>query len=277
MAPTAGIGFKPTYYSEALAAPAAGLWFEVHPENYMIDGGPRLAMLETLRAKRPLSLHGVGLSLAGADAPDRAHVARLKRLCDRFEPMLVSEHLAWSSSENVHFPDLLPFPRTREALRLIGRNIDRVQDALGRAIMIENPSLYVAMEGHEYGETEFLAELAERTGCGLLVDVNNVAVSANNLDFDAYAYLDALPPGAIREIHLAGHRPDPEHGAALLIDSHDAPVAEAVWALYDHLIGNIGPVPTLVERDGNLPPFAELIAERDRAAAIMRTPRRAAA
>jgi uncharacterized protein len=277
MAPTAGIGFKPCHFTDALAAPAAGLWFEVHPENYMVAGGPRLAMLETLRSERALSLHGVGLSLAGAADPDRAHVSRLKRLCDRFEPMLVSEHLAWSTSEGRYFPDLLPFPRTREALRRIGGNIGRVQDALGRLILIENPSLYVAIHGDEYAETEFLRELVERTGCGLLVDVNNVAVSANNLGFDPFAYLDALPFDAIGEIHLAGHRPDPQHGPALLIDSHDAPVAEGVWSLYDHIVGLAGPVPTLIERDGNVPPFAELIAERERAAAIMRSPRQAAA
>ena len=277
MAPTAGIGFKPNWFTEALAAPAAGLWFEVHPENYMVAGGPRLTMLEALRGARPLSLHGVGLSLAGADEPDRAHVARLKQLCDRFEPVLVSEHLAWSSTDGRYFPDLLPFPRTRESLRRIGRNIGRVQDALGRRILIENPSLYVTIDGHEYGETEFLSELVERTGCGLLLDVNNVAVSANNLGFDPVGYLDALPLGAIGEIHLAGHRPDSQHGAALLIDSHDAPVAEEVWAIYDRLVGLVGAVPSLIERDGNLPSFAELMAERDRAAAIMRAPRKAAA
>src|SRR5687767_1797108 len=255
MTPTAGLGFKPTHFREALAAPAAGLWFEVHPENYMIDGGPRLAMLAALRAARPLSLHGVGLSLAGAAEPDRGHVARLKRLCDRFEPMLISEHLAWSRLEGRYYPDLLPFPRTTEALLRIGRNIDRVQEALGREIAIENPSLYVAIPGHEWDETDFLAQLVRRTGCRLLVDVNNVAVSANNLGFSARTYLDALPAEAIAEIHLAGHRPDPALGAALLIDSHDAPVAEAVWALYDRLIARVGPVPTLIERDGNLPAF----------------------
>lgn len=277
MSPTAGIGFKPVHFEEALAAPAAGLWFEVHPENYMIEGGPRLAVLEALRATRPLSLHGVGLSLAGADPPDRAHVARLKRLCERFEPMLVSEHLAWSRSEGRYFPDLLPFPRTTEALLRIGRNIERVQDALGRAILIENPSLYVTVEGDEWSETDFLGQLARRIGCGLLVDVNNVAVSANNLGFDPAAYLDALPFDVVGEIHLAGHRPDPLHGARLLIDSHDAPVAEQVWSLYDRLLGRCGLVPTLIERDANVPAFAELMAERDRAAAMMTVPRRAAA
>jgi len=272
MAPTAGISFKPIHFEAALAAPAAGLWFEVHPENYMVAGGPRLAMLEALRDARPLSLHGVGLSLASAETPDRIHLDRLKRLCDRFAPVLVSEHLAWSRSKTRCFPDLLPFPRTTEALLRIVRNIDLVQNRLGRQILIENPSLYVALDGHEWGETDFLRQLVKRTGCRLLVDVNNVAVSANNLGFDAFAYLDALPADAIGEIHLAGHRPDPEHGIALLIDSHDAPVAERVWMLYRHLIGRTGPVPTLIERDGNIPAFAELIAERNRAAAILATP-----
>lgn len=277
MDPTAGIGFKPTHFDEALAAPAAGLWFEVHPENYMVAGGPRLAMLHALREARPLSLHGVGLSLAGAAEPDRAHIQRLKTLVDRFEPFLVSEHLAWSTADGRHFPDLLPFPRTTEALLRIGRNIDIVQSALGRPILIENPSLYVRLDGHDWSETDFLRQLVKRTGCGLLVDVNNVAVSANNLGFDPYGYLDALPAEAIGEIHLAGHQPDPVYGQALLIDSHDAPVDEAVWALHDYLVALAGPRPTLIERDGNLPPFADLIAERDRAAAILRRPRKAVA
>lgn len=274
MTPTAGIGFKPCYFAEAIAEPAAGLWFEIHPENYMVDGGPRLAMLRGLREARPLAFHGVGLSLAGAAEPDRAHLARLKTLVDAYRPMLVSEHLAWSREGTTCFPDLLPFPRTLEALLRIARNIDIVQHALGRQILIENPALYVALEGHDFAESDFLRQLVKKTGCRLLLDVNNVAVSANNLGFDPYAYLDALPVDAIGEIHLAGHRPDPEHGDALLIDSHDAPVSEQVWALYDDLLERTGPVPTLIERDGNLPPFAALMEERERAAALMRTPRR---
>lgn len=275
MTPTAGLGFKPCFFDEAIAEPAAGLWFEIHPENYMVDGGPRLALLRALRAARPLSFHGVGLNLAGAAEPDRTHLARLKTLVDEYRPMLVSEHLAWSREGTRCFPDLLPFPRTLEALLRIARNIDIVQHMLGRQILIENPSLYVALEGHDFAETDFLRQLVKKTGCRLLVDVNNVAVSANNLGFDPYAYLDALPADAIGEIHLAGHRPDPEHGDALLIDSHDAPVSEQVWALYDDLLDRIGPVPTLIERDGNLPPFAALMAERERAAALLRTPRQA--
>ncbi len=275
MTPTAGIGFKPCFFNEALAEPAAGLWFEIHPENYMVDGGPRLALLRALREARPLSFHGVGLSLASAAEPDRAHLARLKSLVDDYRPMFVSEHLAWSREGTTCFPDLLPFPRTLEALLRIARNIDIVQHTLGRQILIENPSLYLALEGHDFAETDFLRQLVKKTGCRLLIDVNNVAVSANNLGFDPNAYLDALPFDAIGEIHLAGHRPDPEHGDALLIDSHDAPVSEQVWALYDDLLDRIGPVPTLIERDGNLPPFAELMDERERAAALMRTPRKA--
>jgi hypothetical protein len=269
MTPSAGIGFKPEHFEEAAASPAAGLWFEVHAENYMVGGGPRLAMLEALRERRPLSLHGVGMSLGGADEVDREHLTRLKRLVDRFEPFLVSEHLAWSRVDDVCLPDLLPFPRTREALSCVVRNIDRAQTALGRKILIENPSHYIPLQGHEWDEPNFLSEMIQRTGCGLLLDVNNVHVSANNLDYCPYAYLDALPVGAIGEIHIAGHRPDPLHGAALLIDSHDAPVGEPVWALFEHVLARRSDVPVLLERDGALPPFADLMAERNRAASIL--------
>lgn len=277
MNPTAGLSFKPVHFEQALACPAAGLWFEVHAENYMVDGGPRIAMLEALADRFPLSLHGVGLSLAGAEEPDRDHLARLKKLSDRFQPFLLSEHLAWSRQGETCFPDLLPFPRTSEALRLIARNVDIVQSALGRRILIENPSLYMRLDGHQYAETEFLCELVNRTGCGLLIDVNNVFISASNLGFSPALYLDHLPSDAIGEIHLAGHSPDPALGNALLIDSHDAPVAEQVWNLYARLLGHCGvsPPPTLIERDDNVPELKELLAERKRAAAMMRSPSRA--
>lgn len=271
--PTAGVGLKPQHFAQALASPAAGLWFEVHPENYMIAGGPRLAWLEAIRAERPLSLHGVGLSLAGAEAPDAEHLAGLKRLVDRFAPFVVSEHLAWSRRGGVYHPDLLPFPRTDVALDRIAANVGRMQDALGRAVLIENPSLYLDLEGHEYGEVEFLTELCKRTGCGLLLDVNNLFVSAANLGFSAEAYLDAVPGGRVGEIHLAGHAPDPELGQALLIDTHGAPVAEAVWRLYERLIRRIGPRPTLIERDEDVPAFEDLIAERDRAHGLLQPER----
>src|SRR3954454_8322102 len=193
MTPAVGVGFKAEHYAEALAAPAAGLWFEVHAENYMVDGGPRLAMLEAVRSERPLSLHGVGLSLAGAAPPDEDHLARLKVLVDRFEPELVSEHLAWSRLDGRCFPDLLPVPRTNEVLARCAANIGKMQDALGRQILIENPTHYLALHDHSWSETSFLAELARRSGCGLLIDVNNVVVGAHNLDYDANTWLDAIP------------------------------------------------------------------------------------
>ena len=271
MTPTAGLSFKPIHFEQAMACPAEGLWFEVHAENYMVAGGPRLAVLEALRKRFPLSIHGVGLSLAGADEPDRQHRARLKRLVDRFEPFLLSEHLAWSKHGDTSFPDLLPFPRTNEALEIIARNIDITQELLGRQILIENPSLYLQLNGHEWPESLFLAELVKRTGCGLLIDVNNVFISASNLGFNPVSYLDALPRGVIGEIHLAGHAPDPLLGQSLLIDSHDAPISEQVWELYDWLLALCGKhrPPTLIERDDNLPGFEELLAERDRAACMM--------
>jgi hypothetical protein len=267
MTPAAGVGFKAEHFDEAVASSAAGLWFEVHAENYMVDGGPRLAMLGAVRSERPLSLHGVGLSLAGAAPPDEEHLARLKRLVDRFEPSLVSEHLAWSRLDGRCFPDLLPVPRTNEVLTRLAANIGRVQDTLGRQILIENPSHYLALRDHEWSETSFLCELARRSGCGLLIDVNNVAVGAHNLGYDAATWLEGIAPKLVGEIHLAGHSVDAE--GSLLIDSHDEPVSEDVWRLYDGFIAAIGPRPTLVERDGNIPPFAELMSERNRAQSLL--------
>lgn len=267
--PTVGLGLKARHYDEALASPAAGLWFEVHPENYMVDGGPRLKWLEAIRREKPLSLHGVGLSLAGDEAPDTEHLARLKTLADRFEPFIMSEHLAWSRGGGVYHPDLLPFPRTRQMLKRVSDNVARAQDALGRRLLIENPSLYLDLKGHEMGEVDFLVELAAATGCGLLLDLNNVHISANNLGADPRDYLVAVPADLIGEIHLAGFAPNPVHAEALLIDTHDAPVSDAIWSLYAEIVARIGPRPTLIERDDNIPDFAELIAERDQAVAIM--------
>jgi uncharacterized protein (UPF0276 family) len=266
---TAGLSFKPQHLAEVLAAEGEGLWFEVHPENYMAAGGPRLAALATVAERFPISLHGVGLSLAADETPDAGHLAAWRRLVERFQPVLVSEHLAWSKRRGAYAPDLLPFPRTHEALARIADNLDRMQQALGRRVLVENPALYLPLKGHALAEPEFLAELVRRTGCGLLLDVNNVFVSARNLGYAAEAYLAAVPAEAIGEIHLAGHTPDPNLGEALLIDSHDAPVAEPVWALYAGLIERIGPRPTLIERDDNLPPFAELMAERTRAQRLL--------
>jgi uncharacterized protein (UPF0276 family) len=267
--PTAGLGLKSQHWAEAEAASAPGLWFEVHAENYLCEGGPRLKALEAVRRNHPLSLHGVGLSLAADAPPDLSHLAALKRLVDRFDPALVSEHLAWSGWRGAYHPDLLPFPRTWAALNRIVDNVQRVQEALGRKVLIENPSLYLALNGHEMSEVDLLAELVRRTGCDLLVDVNNVHVSATNLGYDAAAYLDALPAEAVGEVHLAGHAEDVRLGRALLIDTHGAEVAEPVWALYARLIDRIGPRPTLIERDDEIPAFSALMAERDRAAAVL--------
>ena len=263
MTPTAGLGFKPQHFSEALVSPAVGLWFEVHAENYMVDGGPRLAMLEQLRRERPLSLHGVGLSVGSASEPDADHLAALKRLVDRFEPELVSEHLAWSRFDGRSFPDLLPVPRTNETLAYLSANIGRVQDALGREILIENPTHYLPLDQHRWSETSFLRELARRSGCTLLIDVNNVAVGANNIGFDAAEWLSEIPAKLVGEVHLAGHSLDAD--GELLIDSHDQPISELVWGLYESLIARVGARPTLIERDGNVPSFGELMAERNRA------------
>lgn len=267
----AGISLKPQHYGEADAARDEGLWFEVHAENYMVDGGPRIGWLERIRASHPVSLHGVGLSLAGASPLDAAHLARLVALATRIEPTLISEHLAWSVQGGSYMPDLLPFPRSQDALLRITSNVDRVQCALGRRIAIENPSHYFHIEGHAWEESDFLAELCRRTGCGLLLDLNNVHVSAHNLGFDAVNYLSRFPLEHVMEVHLAGHGQDPELGSALLIDSHDAPVAPAVWALYESFIARAGIRPTLIERDAEVPSFAELMAER-RCAQAMATP-----
>ena len=265
--PSAGLGFKAEHFEASLGSTAAGLWFEVHAENYMVAGGPRLAMLAELAGRHPLSLHGVGLSLAGPEMPDTDHLAALARLERRFQPFLVSEHLAWSRLDGRCFPDLLPIPRTTAALWQIVRNIDATQTALGRTILIENPSHYLALDGHEWDEIDFLAELARRTACGLLLDVNNVAVSAHNLGFNAVDWLDRFPAALVGEVHLAGHTPDPS--LDLLIDSHSAPVGEAVWALFERFAARAGPRPTLIERDADVPPFADLMRERNRAATVL--------
>ncbi len=270
----AGVGLKPDHYRAALEAgggdpPSStddleGFWLEVHPENYMTPGGPRLPWLDAIAARWPVSLHGVGASLGGAEPVDAGHLECLKALVDRVRPALVSEHVAWSGWGGTYFADLLPLPATREALDRLVANIDQMQTALGRPILIENPALYLSLHG-DLEEPELLVEACRRTGCGLLLDVNNVFVSATNLGRDPVAYLDAIPADLVGEIHLAGHAPDARLGDALLIDSHGAPVAEAVWRLYEHALARLGPKPTLIERDANLPPFPELMAERGRA------------
>lgn len=267
---TTGVSLKPQHYDAALACRADGLWFEVHPENYFVEGGPRLAWLAAIRAQHPISFHGVALSLAANCEPDAVHLARLAALARRIEPTLISDHLAWSSFQDSYYPDLLPFPRTKEALLRICANVTRTQDALGCRIAIENPSHYLRIDDHAWDEIDFLTEIARRTGCGLLLDVNNVYVGSRNIGYQPTDYIDRFPGELVMEIHLAGHTSDPTLGTALLVDSHDAPVAPEVLRLYERLVARIGPRPTLIERDGNIPEFMVLLAERNRTEALLR-------
>lgn len=265
LALSGGLGLKPAHYTDALACTAPGIWWEVHPENYLADGGPRLAWLEAIRSQHPISLHGVSLSLAADAPPDIDHLQRLKQLTQRIEPTLISEHLAWSQWRGHYHPDLLPFIRTQAALERISDNIQQTQEILGRPIAIENPTHYLKLNGHDWSEPDFLAELSRRTGCTLLLDINNVYISANNIGTNAQAYIDAFALGAVTEIHLAGHHADPLHGDTLLVDSHDAPVIDAVWDLYAYTVAKTGPIPTLIERDDQLPALEDLLIEQNRA------------
>jgi uncharacterized protein (UPF0276 family) len=235
-------------------------WLEVHAENFMI-GGPAVDALDRIRRDYTLSMHGVGLSLGSAHGIDANHLARLKAVCDRFEPAMVSEHLAWCVGDGIYLNDLLPVPFDAEALSIVRRNIERTQDVIKRPILIENLSSYVGFARSTMAEPEFLAELARRTGCGLLLDINNVFVSAQNLGFDPYAYIAALPAEAIGEIHLAGYAENETADGLVLIDNHGSQVAPEVWALYRAAIERIGARPTLIEWDSDLPPLATLMGE----------------
>jgi len=261
-----GVGFKPAHLPRILEGRADLDFFEVHAENYLGAGGPPHAQLERLRADYALSIHGVSLSLAGAEPPDPDHLARLKALNARYAPALFSEHLAWSTQDGAYFDDLLPAPYTTQTLRRVAENVARTQDALGRRIAIENPATYVVFPESNWAETDFLAELARRSGCALLLDVNNVYVCAVNHGFDANDYIDAFPIDAVVEIHLAGFAEDEdENGARLLIDAHCAAVAAEVWALYERALTRRGPVATLIEWDNDVPEWATLHAEARRA------------
>ncbi len=257
-----GVSFKPRYYEEASAGEHALGWFEIHAENYMIDGGPVRNQLQQLRRDYPISCHGVGLSIGSEQALDRSHLSRLKTLLDWLEPAVFSEHLAWSSHGVNFFNDLLPLPYTRATLEQVANHIDEVQNTLQRPMLLENPSTYLDFSTHEMGEAEFISEIIRRSGCGLLLDINNVYVSATNQGFSANGFLDALPVEAIGQIHLAGHSADQdEAGNCLLIDSHNQPVAQPVWELYDVAIEKFGATPTLIEWDDDLPEFTRLQAE----------------
>lgn len=266
----AGVGLKAEHYADILdTGPDIG-WFEVHPENYMGAGGPPHAYLTRIRELYPLSLHGVGLSIGSEGPIDQDHLARVKALIERYQPGLFSEHLAWSTHDDIFFNDLLPLPYTKETLQRVCEHIDQVQTATGRRMLLENPSTYVAFAQSEMSEIEFLTEIARRTGCGLLLDVNNVYVAATNHDYDPAAYIDAFPIEYVGEIHLGGHaRQEDDAGAPLLIDDHGRDVDDAVWNLYRRLIARRGACPTLVEWDNDIPDWATLFAEAQRAEAII--------
>lgn len=262
----AGVGLKPEHYRAILECEPEIGFFEVHAENYMGAGGPPQRYLEAVRARYPLSLHGVALSIGADRDLDRDHLRRLRDLCGRYEPMLFSEHLAWSSHGTSYLNDLLPVPYTDETLARVCGHVDEVQETLGRRMLLENPATYVSFLHSTIPETEFLAAVAARTGCGLLLDVNNVYVSAVNHDFDAYAYLGAFPAAAVAEIHLAGFAENEDSaGRRLLIDDHGSSVRQAVWDLYAFAVGRVGPVPTLVEWDNDVPDWTTLHAEAGRA------------
>jgi uncharacterized protein (UPF0276 family) len=264
-----GVGFKPEHFA-AIRRDAEGIgFFEVHAENYMGAGGLPHAQLAAIRADFALSVHGVGLSIGGARGIDADHLARVRRLCDRHEPARFSEHLAWSSHGAAYLNDLLPLPYTDETLAIVCDHVDQVQEALGRQMLLENPATYLCFEASSIPETEFLAEVARRTGCGLLLDVNNVFVSCTNHGTDPRAWLAAFPLHLAGEVHLGGHDTDDLPSGPLLIDSHGAPVADPVWALYAEVIARAGPLPTLVEWDNDLPDWPVLRAEAVRAGAIL--------
>jgi len=265
-----GIGFKATHFADLMNDPGPVGWLEIHAENYMGEGGRPIAQLRALAERFPISVHGVGLSIGGEAALDEDHLARLKHLCDWLNPASFSEHLAWSTHGAHFLNDLLPLPYTAATLTRICDHIDRLQEVLGRRMLLENPSTYLAFEESEMDEVDFLSRIARRTGCGLLLDVNNVFVSATNQTWDPRAYIDAFPLAHVGEIHLGGHdEEEDEHGAPLLIDSHGREVVDPVWALYAYTIGHAGPRATLIEWDTDVPEFPVLRAEAARAAGIL--------
>lgn len=264
-----GVGYKPQHFAEILQDAGPVRWLEIHAENYMGDGGRPLAQLRHLAERFPISVHGVGLSIGGEAPLDAEHLARLKRLCGWVNPASFSEHLAWSTHDGAFLNDLLPLPYTSGTLARVAGHVAQVQDALGRRMLLENPSTYLAFTESDWDEVDFLAEIARRTGCGLLLDVNNVHVSATNQQTDAQGIIDRFPHHLVGEIHLGGHDADiDDHGAPLLIDSHGREVADPVWALYARTIARGGMKPTLIEWDNDVPDWSALRDEAVRAAHV---------
>lgn len=268
--PRPGVGYKPQHFSNILADATPVSWLEIHAENYMGAGGRPIAQLRALAERFPLSVHGVGLSIGGEAPLDRDHLARLRHLCDWLAPASFSEHLAWSTHDAAFLNDLLPLPYSEATLVRVAAHIDEVQEALGRRMLLENPSVYLSFAETNLDEIDFLTELASRTGCGLLLDVNNVYVSCTNRQTDAGAYIDRFPHALVGEIHLGGHDEDRDDmGARLLIDAHGSEVTDPVWQLYDRAIRAGGPRPTLIEWDNDVPDWPVLAAEAARAARIL--------
>lgn len=266
----AGVGYKPQHFMNILENPAPISWLEIHAENYMGDGGRPLAQLRHLAERFPISVHGVGLSIGGEAALDAAHLSNLKKLCDWLQPASFSEHLAWSTHDGAFLNDLLPLPYTPQTLTRVADHIDHLQEVLGRRMLLENPSTYVGFAETTWDEVDFLAEIARRTGCGLLLDVNNVFVSCVNQVCDPLDYIGRFPLHLVGEIHLGGHEQDRDSAdRPLLIDSHGAEVADPVWALYAQVISDAGPRPTLIEWDNEVPDWPVLATEAARATAVL--------
>ena len=256
-----GLGLRPQHYRELLAADSACVdWLEIVSENYMVDGGRPLAMLDRIAERWPLAMHGVSLDIGGSAPLDRHYLRDLAKLARRARPAIVSDHLCWTRAAGTQLHDLLPLPQTGACVRHVAARVRQVQDALGMRIALENVSSYLRFAGDEMDEETFLSAIVAESGCALLLDVNNVYVNARNHGFDAFAFLDALPRDAVVQLHLAGHGEDAQ-GSGLLIDTHDAPVCDEVWALYAHARRRFGEVPAMIERDDHIPPLAELLDE----------------
>tara|TARA_R110002110_G_scaffold164531_5_gene364703 strand:+ start:2274 stop:3122 length:849 start_codon:yes stop_codon:yes gene_type:complete len=268
--PAPGVGYKPQHFQDLMDQPGDVAWIEVHAENYMGDGGRPLAQLRALSDRFALSIHGVGLSIGGEGPLDAEHLARLKRLCDWAQPASFSEHLAWSTHGAEFLNDLLPLPYTAATLARVASHIDQVQQVLGRQMLLENPSSYLVFDESDLSECDFISEVAHKTNCGLLLDVNNVFISSTNLGMSAQAYIDAFPTDKVGEIHVGGHDSDiDDQGAVLLIDSHAKPVADPVWTLLDYTLAKTGPKPVLVEWDNDVPDWPTLRNEAARAAGAL--------
>jgi uncharacterized protein (UPF0276 family) len=269
-----GLGLRPEHYRELADGAVPGIdWLEILTENYLVPGGKPLAFLDRIRARYPVAMHGVSLSIAGTDALDEDYLRALESLVDRVDPAWVSDHLCWTGVGGTNLHDLLPIPFTSRSLAHVAERVGRVQDRLRRPLVLENVSSYVRFVGDQMTEWEFTAALVKRSGCELLLDVNNVYVNAVNHGFDAWRYINGIPRAAVRQIHLAGHTSDDD---GHLVDTHDAPVCDAVWDLYEHAVARFGDVPTMIERDDRIPPLAELLVELDtartRAAAVLEGP-----